>query len=70
MTQANMSTAMEFLYCLRELVELKEIKETHGETEDYLKRKTLAWSTAKRLVYQNKYFGAVAATESKEPKTK
>lgn len=35
---------------LEELTELKEIKETQGETEDYLKRKPLAWATAKRLV--------------------
>jgi hypothetical protein len=35
---------------LKELVELKNIKETAGETEDYLKRKTKAWREARTAV--------------------
>jgi hypothetical protein len=35
---------------LRELVELKEIKEAKGETGDYLKRKNKAWEMAKIAV--------------------
>lgn len=50
----------ELLSALRELVDLKNIKDTQGETEDYLKRKPLAWITAKRLLVQHKNHGITA----------
>jgi hypothetical protein len=54
----------ELFAALQELTELKNIKETQGETGDYLKRKPLAWSTAKRLVKEHsqdyKYWGVKA----------
>ena len=56
---------LELLYALRELVELKEIKEKDGETEDYIKRKPLAWSKAKRLVHKYRWFGVTASTSQK-----
>jgi len=35
---------------LRELVELKDIKEKHGKTEYYLKQQPLAWAAARKLI--------------------
>lgn len=40
----------EAMTALEELVELKNIKESSGETEDYLKRKPKAWERAKIAV--------------------
>ena len=40
----------EAMRVLKELVELKNIKETSGETEDYLTRKPKAWQFAKIAV--------------------
>lgn len=47
---------------LKELVELKKIKEEKGETDAYLNRKPLAWATAKRIVqkYKNNWWGVKA----------
>lgn len=36
--------------CLKELVDLKHIKQTDGETEDYLARKPVAWELANSTI--------------------
>jgi len=40
---------------LWELVDLKELKDTQGKTEEYLQRQPIAWKRAKELIasYQN-----------------
>lgn len=69
--RAKEEIALELLDALKELVELKEMKEKYESLDqfinqdsrlidEYLRRKPLAWITAKRLVVKFKYLGVKA----------
>ena len=45
---------------LEQLVELKEMKDMVGKTDEYKARQPVAWATAKRLVVQFKHYGVIA----------
>lgn len=53
------SISIELLYSLKELVELKEMKENFSDDnlDDYNRRKPLAWINAKRLVKKYQFLG-------------
>jgi hypothetical protein len=53
---------LKLLAALRDLVELKDLKDIQGKTDEYLKRQPAAWSAAKRLVHQYRYFGVRAGS--------
>ena len=60
----QLKALIEINRALQELVDLKELKEKRGETEEYLRRKPLAWATARRVArkykLQSHYWGVHA----------